>query len=134
MSGKRMVMHPAWQAAHDLLNDGKTWFRTVELLTGGYSSAQVAIAMRCMGYGDDVIVTEWSGARAVAWALPDIWIPVDNNNSLDAYPGVLAMLNMPTLEDVLADPAGFAAGFELVDESMHALPAHAAAVLNGVKG
>ena len=122
---RRMVMHPAWQAAHELLSDSETWWHTLALEAGGYSHAQLAVAMRCMGYGDDVIETAWKGGRAVAWEFPAAWIPVNSNQRLADYPQLLALLE---------DPEEFAAGFVLEEEGEYALPAGVLAVLNGVKG
>jgi hypothetical protein len=101
--GRRMVMHPAWQAAHELLSDGEKWWRTLAMEQGGYSMRQIAVAMRCMGFGADVTETEWRGALAVDWELPDVWIPVDHNNSLDVYVGVMATLGISTLADFFRD-------------------------------
>ena len=136
MKNRKMVMHPAWQAAHELLSDPETWFETVMVEGHGYTDAQVATAMRCQGYGADVIVL-YEGVRVVGYELPACWIPVNENNTLDAYPRLAAtakMLALPTLEDVLADPAGFAAGFELIGHGAQPLPAGVLAVLNGIKG
>jgi len=136
MKNRKMVMHPAWQAAHELLSDPETWFQTVMVEGHGYTDAQVATAMRCQGFGADVIVL-YEGVRVVGYELPACWIPVNENNTLDAYPRLAAtakMLALPTLEDVLADPAGFGAGFELVQQGALPLPRSAMAVLNGIKG
>lgn len=132
--GRRMVMHPAWQAAHELLADPEKWFDTVVMERAGYTSAQVATAMRCMGYGDDVIYHALPGHYTVSCELPPVWIPVNHNNSLDAFPQLMAVLNMPTLEDVFRAPHEFGAGFELVDQGVHALPVQVLGVLNGVEG
>jgi hypothetical protein len=78
--------------------------------------------MRCMGYGDDVIEIAWLHGRAVAWQMPAVWIPVNNNNTLDAYPRLMEVLNMPTIADLWREPEGFAAGFELVEEGLQRLP------------
>ena len=129
--GRRMVMHPAWQAAHELLSDGEKWWRTLGMEVGGYSTRQIVVAKRCMGFGDDVIEVEWRGAMAVDWDLPDVWIPVNKNNSLDAFPGLMDILNMPTLESMFREPGAFGAGFELVDQGVHALPVEVLGVLNG---
>jgi len=122
---RRMVMHPAWQAAHELLSDSEKWWHTLALEAGGYTHAQLATAMRCMGYGDDVIETAWKGGRAVAWEFPAAWIPVNSNQRLADYPKLLALLE---------GPEEFVAGFVLEEEGEYALPAGVLAVLNGVEG
>lgn len=134
VNGRRMVMHPAWQAAHELLSDGETWWHTLADEPGGYTHAQLATAMRCMGYGDDVIETAWKGGRAVAWEFPAAWIAVNHNQRLAEYPGLLALVELPTLPEELEDPEEFVAGFVLVDAGVHALPVDVLAVLNGVEG
>jgi len=131
MKNRKMVMHPAWQAAHELLSDAETWFQTVMVEGHGYTDAQVATAMRCQGYGADVIVL-YEGVRVVGYELPACWIPVNESNTLDAYPRLLAMLELPTLHDALNDPAWFVAGLELVGAGAMPLPESALAVLNGV--
>jgi len=131
IEGRRMMMHPAWQAAHELLSDGEKWWRTLGMEVGGYSTRQIVVAMRCMGFGDDVIEVGWRGAQVIDWDLPDVWIPVNNNKSVDAFPQLWAILNMPTLESIFDDPAEFAAGFELVGQGVHALPVEVLGVLNG---
>lgn len=119
--GRHMVMHPAWQAAHELLADPEKWFDTVVMERAGYTSAQVATAMRCMGYGDDVIYHVLPGHYTVSCELPPVWIPVNHNNSLDAFPKLTARLGIPTLADIFSEP---------VDEGV-ALPAVVMAALNG---
>jgi len=134
MKNRKVVMHPAWQAAHELLSDAEKWFQTVMVDGDGYTDAQVATAMRCQGFGDDVIV-RYEGVRVVGYELPACWIPFNESNTLDAYPRLAAtakMLALPTLEDALDDPAWFVAGAELVESGMTPLPASALAVLNGV--
>lgn len=125
----RKMMHPAWQAAHELLSDPERWWRTLGNEAGSYSDAQIATSMRLMGYGDDLVVTSWLGARALTWEFPLVWIPINNNDSLDAYPGVVGAMQgdpLPALIDEML------LGFRFVDEGAHSLLATAMAVLNGV--
>ena len=99
---KRTIMHPAWQAAHELLSDPDKWFRTVVVGRHGYTDAQIATAMRCAGYGDDVVVL-YDGLRVVGYELPATWIPVNENNSLDAFPRLLELVNLEAGAGVNAD-------------------------------